>query len=235
MTGCAEVRDALGPYVLGALDPEEAADVAAHLAGCEPCAAEHRALAGLPGLLANVADPERDAAVPPARLEEAVLDRHALDQARASRPPAPRTRVRRQWRGRRLALGAAAAAALAVGSLGVSGVFRSGTDEALGYEARLAGTAMAPGAAGRAQLVPAAEGTAVRLRVRRLPPGRSYELWCVRNDGRWISAGTFRSGTDGAVDVRLTTAARLGTYRFLRVTPTAASAGSPVLRGVVPS
>ena len=45
MTGCTKVRDALGPYVLGALDPEEAAEVAAHLAGCEPCAAEHRGVA----------------------------------------------------------------------------------------------------------------------------------------------------------------------------------------------
>lgn len=232
MISCPEVRDALGPYVLGALEPDEAAKVTAHLASCGACEAEHRTLAGLPVLLATVADPDRDAAAPPARLEEAVLDRHAIDQARVPRTPeAPRPRSRR--RSRRLLVGAGAAAALAAGILAAAGAFTAGTDQALGYEASLSGTASAPGAAGEAYLLPAPEGTAVRLRARRLPPGRAYELWCVSADGRRVSAGSFRTGADGAVTARLTTSARLGTYRILHVTPARPAAGAPVLRGLV--
>ena len=43
------VREALGAYTLGALDPDEAAAVRRHLAECRACAAEHDALVPLPG------------------------------------------------------------------------------------------------------------------------------------------------------------------------------------------
>jgi Anti-sigma-K factor rskA/Putative zinc-finger len=231
---CPEVHEALGPYVLGGLEPAEQADVATHLAACPACAAEHRDLAGLPDLLARVTEPERDAAAPPARLEEEILDRHALGQAREDRPPA-RAAARPRRRRRRVISWAGAAAALAAAILVLAGTFRPAEDEALGYEAGLAGTAAAPAATGQASLEPAAAGTAVRLRARRLPAGASFELRCVRADGSWVSAGTFRAGADGAVDTRLTTAARLGTYEVLRVTSVGAGARRTVMRGIVPS
>ncbi|MEU6592311.1 anti-sigma factor [Streptomyces sp. NPDC046881] len=49
-----DLRLALGAYVLGALPPEEAEPVRAHLAHCAECQAEHARLAGLPALLATV-------------------------------------------------------------------------------------------------------------------------------------------------------------------------------------
>ena len=52
MTGSGHVREDLGGYVLGALEPAEAAAVREHLTSCAPCAAEHARLAGLPELLA---------------------------------------------------------------------------------------------------------------------------------------------------------------------------------------
>jgi hypothetical protein len=69
---CADTRQALGIYVLGAIDPAERALVDAHVAGCRECREELAGLAGLPALLSRVdadeigrifladADPEAD-------------------------------------------------------------------------------------------------------------------------------------------------------------------------------
>lgn len=48
---CGDVRDSLGAYALGALEPAEAAAVRDHLAGCPECSAAHAELAGIPDLL----------------------------------------------------------------------------------------------------------------------------------------------------------------------------------------
>lgn len=54
MTGCQYIRQLLGVYVLGAIDPAERAQVDAHLAGCAECREELAGLAGLPALLGRV-------------------------------------------------------------------------------------------------------------------------------------------------------------------------------------
>jgi hypothetical protein len=51
---CADTRQALGVYVLGAIDPAERALVDAHVIGCSECRAELAGLAGLPALLSRV-------------------------------------------------------------------------------------------------------------------------------------------------------------------------------------
>ena len=53
MTACDHIRFDIGGYVLGALEPAEAAAVREHLATCADCAAEHARLAGLPALWAG--------------------------------------------------------------------------------------------------------------------------------------------------------------------------------------
>ena len=95
-----------GPYVLGALNPEERHAFEQHLRECPDCRAEVRDLAGLPGLLSRVPlgdvfaeDPE-----PPETLLPALLDR-----VRRTR----RTR-RTVWISGSLALAACLIAVLAV-------------------------------------------------------------------------------------------------------------------------
>jgi hypothetical protein len=54
MAGCREIKQALGVYVLGAIDPAERAQVEEHLATCAECREELASLAGLPALLRKV-------------------------------------------------------------------------------------------------------------------------------------------------------------------------------------
>src|ERR1022692_2946433 len=56
MTGpaCRDIRQALGVYVVGAIDPAERAAVDSHLSSCLDCREELAGLAGLPALLGRV-------------------------------------------------------------------------------------------------------------------------------------------------------------------------------------
>jgi hypothetical protein len=111
MAGCREIRQALGVYVLGAIDPAERAMVDEHLSSCPECREELASLAGLPAMLRKVPiveaerlaaaeqDPEL-AGVPSAEMLTSLVARTA--------------NVRRVHRWRTLA----AAAAVAVVALG---------------------------------------------------------------------------------------------------------------------
>jgi anti-sigma factor RsiW len=229
---CADCRELLGGYVLHALDPDEGEAVRAHLAACERCSAEHGELAPLPTMLdlAGSADavPER----PPAALEEAVLDRFAREGTSQAprrrwlprRPSAPRMSLR-GLRRRPLATavaGAAIGAAAALGVVVTTGGSESGSQLASAphsevYTATLGPQPGTPNGSAAAQLVTFSSGTRIHLRVHGLPSGGVYELWCLRDDGARVSAGTFRVDATGSADVHLTTAAMPNQYHRLAV------------------
>jgi anti-sigma factor RsiW len=226
---CAHVREELGGYVLGALEPDEHKAVAAHLATCPTCAAEHARLAGLPALL-HQADGIEIPDPPPA-IAERVLDRVARDRKRGRRGHAgmlgllarPRSGAgrRRRRRGFGLTRGRAAiAAAVVCAALLGAGVTalvldRDTAPPAGQYALRLNG---ATGATARAELQPGRGGTELHLWVKGLPPGAKavYEVRCER-PGWSASAGTFRADAHGRAYVVLTTAARIGEYERIRV------------------
>ena len=91
---CEHLRPALGAYVLGGLDPDEAAAVKRPLETCAECAAVHDALAPLPGLLSLAGGAEEATAEPlsPA-FEERLLDAYARDRSMS-----PLRRRRLGWR-----------------------------------------------------------------------------------------------------------------------------------------
>jgi hypothetical protein len=240
---CNECRVLLGGYVLHALEPDEQESVRRHLAACPTCAAEHGALAGIPAILDTTGSVESPTEQPPPALEEAVLDRfarehpgHPPDEAPgpARRSPARREHIRDGLR-RRLArplpaalTGAVAAAAITAALI----VLPGGGDHPSGdqYQASLSGSAAAPGASATAKLQVFSSGTLVRLSVRGLhsSPDTVYELWCLRDDGAKVSAGTFRTDASGRADVSLTTAAIPGEYHRLGVERRSLSpAGAP--------
>jgi anti-sigma factor RsiW len=118
MTGpaCRQIRQLLGVYIVGAIDPAERSIVDAHLSSCPTCREELSGLAGLPALLGRVprADVELmdeggsgvpDTAEPPAELLNGLLRRVS---------------VTRRTRRVRSVLGLAAAVAIAAGGTGVA-------------------------------------------------------------------------------------------------------------------
>jgi hypothetical protein len=219
VTSCEHLRPALGAYVLGGLDPDEAAAVRRHLETCEECAAEHAALTPLPGLLELAGGAEQAVAEPlsPA-FEERLLDAYARDRAVAP----GRRRPRLAWRVPRPrwvaagAAGALAAAALAFG-LVVGG---DGGEEqpAGGYDVTFRNVSAPPAARARANIDHTDEGTTVHLWVSGLPRDEDavYEVLCDAEE--WTAtAGTFRTDAEGRAYVVVTTALRQGEYNAIRI------------------
>jgi hypothetical protein len=217
---CAELRPLLGGYVLEGLEPEEAEAVRAHLPDCPACAAELASLAELPALLdlaAPVALPTEPLAP---SFEEALLDRFARES------DAPRPRKRRRlprlgiaWTRPRVALvSAVLAAAMAVGAMSL---FDRGEDQQRASRSYIVALKAGPGqpnARARIALYRVKGGTGVHLWASGLQPGSTkvYEMLCESKS--WTaSAGTFRADAHGRVEVRLTTAARVGEYDRVRV------------------
>jgi hypothetical protein len=201
----------LGGYVLGSLEPVEMQEMDAHVPGCPYCGPESRALRVLPSLL----DAIEPADVPPPTLspavEEAVLDRFTRERRRPARRRRPALPLRRL-----AALGAACAAAVVLAVVLIGGEGESSHAYA---SARLAPLEPSTRAVATAWADDVPAGTRVRLRARGLSTrhGSVYELWCIREDGRWVSGGTFRAGRDGRAEAVLTAAVRPGDYHEMVV------------------
>lgn len=220
MSGCRSHAALIGPYVLGALDPAEMDEMRRHLATCERCAAEEHSLAGLPALLDHAQAEKALAAdalpAPSPALEDAVLDRFVRDRAATPRPH----RLRR----RPLLAMVAVAAALALGLA----VLWPGDDGRAYAKAEMRGQ----GAWATASVAEIDAGTRVRVEADRLRSG-TYELWCVKTDGRWVSGGSFQAKSDGSAVAELTAAVRPGEYHLVVITRRSSGGerGTEVMRG----
>jgi anti-sigma-K factor RskA len=230
VTGCPTHGPLVGGYVLGALEPGEMEEMRVHLATCPECGPEADRLAALPHLLDRIVPAD----VPPPSLspqvEEAVLDRFARERREeADGAKRPERSGGRFGRRRAIAVAAAVLAACAV-ALAVVLPLGSGGGESAYASVKLAGPGDASATASLAN-VPA--GTRIRLRTRGLPAGAEYELWCVREDGRWVSGGTFWADRDGRTEAQLTAAVKAGDYHWMAVTKHGAAdeRGPMVLRG----
>jgi hypothetical protein len=251
---CSDCRTLLGGYVFHALEPDEADAVRRHLAVCSGCAEEHGQLTGIPAVLDAAGSVETAAEHPPAALEEAVLDRFAREhpgrpaQQRDPSVREPRGSLRERMRAPLRPLsrplpaalaGALAAAAVTAALLVLPRGAGDGQNAGEQYQASLFGSAAAPAATASAHLRVFASGTHVRLSVHGLrgSPGAVYELWCLRDDGAKVSAGTFRTDAAGSADVSLTTAAVPGEYHRLgverRSLSPASQSGVPVMAGEI--
>jgi anti-sigma-K factor RskA len=180
---CHEIRQLLGVYVVGAIDPAERSVVDEHLSDCAACRDELAGLAGLPAMLSRVpaADVERlgkagtgvpDMAEPPAELLNSLLRRVAVH------------RRSRMWRG---IAAAAAAAVIAAGA----------TTTAFELASAGSGPAVASGTnasahiAARVDYSPTAWGTAARVQVSGIRVGTTCQFWVITRNGTRSYAGSW--------------------------------------------
>jgi hypothetical protein len=177
MASCREIRQALGVYVLGAIEPAERAQVDEHLATCPSCREELASLAGLPAMLRKVPIVEAE------RLAEGntELDADELPSEDMLKSLVARTgNVRRMHRWRRVAAaaavivlgfgaGAAVASFIGAGSTGPSHV------KLLDWH-MVTGTGPAPGVHIRVMYARVSGGTEIKANVTGLRPGSQCQF-----------------------------------------------------------
>lgn len=212
-------------WVLGVLDPGEAAWYAAHLKSCPDCRAEVAALAPVAGMLKAAAP----AGLPPPDLQARTLAavRQAAAESRPDHASARRAWWRR-WNARMLTLAAAVVIAVGVGV----GLLVSQTGGGLSFTIPLH-PASGQAATGQAVAHQADGGWSIQLTVHHLPdlgPGRFYECWYAGPDSRpghpqLITAGTFTVGPAGTATVHMWSAADPRAFPTMQITAETASDG----------
>jgi hypothetical protein len=114
---CQDVHAALADHLDGALPPDAAGDLAAHLRACATCAGEVEGLSETGGLLGGLTVAPPDSAAMRARFD-ALLAGYAEGAGLApGGPPMPATPARRPWVPRAVAYVGAAAALLVLGAV----------------------------------------------------------------------------------------------------------------------
>jgi anti-sigma factor RsiW len=187
----------LGAYLLDALEPDEAAAVQAHSAGCRRCRDE---LADLAGAVTQLAV-----------LSRADAERVGCFEAEPALPVLSQGR-RRAGRGRRpLLIGAGAVLATAIVAIGV----RAASDGPGGTVVRAVDARTHVQAA--VTLAARPWGTEVRLALRGVRPGGWCSLVAHGSGGQSDIAGTWDADRRGDADVPGATAIPVGRLRELDV------------------
>jgi anti-sigma-K factor RskA len=192
---CLHDRDDAAVWVLGAMEPGEAAAYERHLNDCPVCRDEVDALQRVVDVLPMAAPP-----FPASEDLRQRVSRGLAAEERGRRPGRRRLRVSAALAMRRprnaLALAATVSALLAATVILAAGVTGSGSSSRI-LRARVVqppGTAQIRITGGRAELI-----------VRHLPPppaGHIYEVWLARADGRPVPAGAlFSVNAHGGADV----------------------------------
>lgn len=198
-----ERHQLLGAYLLGGLEPAEAASFDQHLAVCAECRQELDELASLPALLDSI--PVSDAValtaaaahertlVPP---EPVPVPRRLLDELAARR-----RKVRRRWAA---TVAATAAACLALGIMASQLLNQPAKPDATYSVAASSGLEVTVG------LVKKTWGTELAVDGRSLPAAGTLSLWVKDRDGgedracAWTATPTGRVRITGATPVQLT-------------------------------
>jgi len=181
---CREIRQLLGVYVVGAIDPAERSVVDEHLASCQGCRDELAGLAALPAMLSRVPAPD--------------VERLSLPPGEAGDEPPPaelltsllrQVSVRRRsrlWRG---AITVAAAAAVA--AAGATAAVELARPAAQSTHASVASSASSSGVAAVVDYAGTPWGsTTMRVQVSGIQPGTTCEFWVVGTNGKSY-AGTW--------------------------------------------
>jgi anti-sigma-K factor RskA len=188
-----ELHEWAGAYALGALDPTDRRRFERHLADCARCATEIRALAPIPGLLAQLDTDDLDSSIRP-ETADAISRRiqHETQQLRTSR---------NRWR-----LTAITAAALVIAVIAAIAV---GTDDPSTDTAVPAVAAFVTSSLAESTDVTTTTrgwGTQVDLDLTGLPARPRYQLWAIDDDGTWSIAATWGPTETGRATITGATA-----------------------------
>lgn len=251
-TGCDELRDLLPAYVLGAADPDERARFEAEIAGCPELAEEWKTFAEMTdAMLLSV--PQLEA---PARLHDAIL-RATAPASKAARLGFWE-RVAQQFFGPQTRLaGALAAISLLIlvvsnllwlnannalrqerDQLAAQNTFENGLLRELGMGALqrvdLVSETVESAAAGLGWVpVPDGERWVAWFTVQNFPvlkPGKTYQLWLVREEENPISVGIFTVDEAGSGALVFEITEPIGSFDNVGVTEEPAG-GSPAPTG----
>lgn len=231
---CAEIRGALGVYVVGAIDPADRAVVDRHLAWCAGCREELAGLAALPGRLGSV---------PATDVSMLVLDEPAPTGRDAGSPPEVTLRslvdraaaLRRHLMWRRVA---AAAVVVVIASGGAAAISRVADRPGLrpaasaqAWTAMVHGRDPITGAAATVRYQAQPWGLQLQVQVSGIRPGTRCELQ-VLGPGRRLVAGGWMvaAGHTAAWYPASAPLALAGVRGFVVAT----TAGKPLVRVPIP-
>ena len=245
---CAEIHPNLAAFVLGGLEPEEAAGVQRHLASCPRCQDEVRGLRKVK-LALEAAPPPAD---PPGRLKDGILSQLRTCEERypsmVEEPPGPEGGTASTiTRLKNLRIVLSSAAAVAIVAIVALGVFLGSLRE----EPPVATIQLVPtpreatglkGYWGVAEIRPQPSGNQqVELKLNNFEepkPNGYYQLWFVSGERR-ISAGSFTSVGEGETRVLLNAPPETRSYPTILITEEhiderAAPGDEVALKGEVP-
>jgi putative intracellular protease/amidase len=197
---CTDTRQALGVYVLGAIEPAERALIERHLSGCRECRDELAGLAGLPALLSRVSADEigrisREDAGPVAGENAGLVPGGAgpLEDFATSVRNLTAARRRRNRRWQMLA----AAAAVVIAAAGTLAGLRLASVQSAPPAAAEAPpadwqtartTSSLPGVRATVRYSPEPWGTAVDVQISGLAAGSTCQLWVTDAHGVHLAA-----------------------------------------------
>jgi anti-sigma-K factor RskA len=181
-------RDDIAAYLLGALEPGEAAELERHIAGCAECEQELRRLRPAVQVLPETVEQVEAPAALRGRLMEQVRSEAADSQAAPAVHRAPRRRF-----GLR-PLAGLAAAALVVAAIGGYAIRDSGSGG--GPQTTTVVTGHSPGVT--AEMVRAGETGTLRLaNLHQLPAGEVLQAWVQRGEQVVSAKALFVPNPDG--------------------------------------
>jgi anti-sigma-K factor RskA len=183
-------RDDIAAYLLGALEPGEAAELERHIAGCPECEQALQRLRPAVRVLPETVEPVEPPAALRGRLMEQVRSEAAGPQAAPAARPAPASR----WRfGLRPAAGLAALA-LVVAAIGGYAISDSGSGG--GPKTTTVVSGHSPGVT--AEMVRAGETGTLRLaNLHQLPAGKVLQAWVQRGKQVVSAKALFVPNSDG--------------------------------------
>jgi anti-sigma factor RsiW len=190
MTSCREIRQALGVYVLGAIEPAERAQVDEHLATCPECREELASLAGLPAMLRKVPMVEAERlAAPGAESDEAELPSEEMLESLVART----SNVRRIHRWRGVAAAAAAVIVAFGGGAAIATALQPSVPSAVAAHWRTA-SGSAAGIHLTVMYRQVESGSLVRANVTGAPMGAVCVLQVVDSHGNAMPLGSWQFG-----------------------------------------